>query len=261
MKTVKSIEAVEAVETLEILENLEMLNMEEKIETEDTGEIKKTADLKDVIPAKAGTDARTFTTDFILILHTAPSYVIFTGEWAPGKMGLVQFGRYVQMLWQGYEQEDPYAEWQLLRIYEAIQSLKRMMDEQEVLWRKQVRGLRGIQVKPFRNAKPFSISLTSVSILVLMAGSLITQADYLTRQILILKQMGIVPQGQARSQQFCEEIQKIFMLSQEWKHTGITRQDILDNNDLAKKVETKLGQLPENILFQKTSLPFLCMEE
>lgn len=135
------------------------------------------------------------------------------------------------------------------------------MQKQESLLRTQIRNIRGIHIKPFRNPKPFIVFLRSVNTLVLMAGSLIAQTDYINRQILVLKQMGITPQGQTRPQLFCEEIQKIFMLSQGWKLTGITRQDILDNNDKAKKIEEQFGKISEDILTQKTPLPFLFMEE
>ncbi len=255
MKTEKSVETPENIETIDNL---------------DTSETTETDDLKENFPVKLvpelgnrGTEieARCLTTDFNLTLHTAPSYAIFTGEWAPGKIGLMQFTQFVQVLWKAFEEEDPYAEWQLLKIYEAAQSLKIKMQKQEILLRKQIRSLRGIQVKPFRNAKPFNASLRSANILVLMAGSLIAQTDYLTRQILILKQMGIVPQGQVRPQLYSEEIQKVFAFSQQWQQTGITRQDILDKNERAKKVGEKFGQLPEDILYQITPLLFLNLEE
>lgn len=258
MKTAKDIKSLETVEIVETAEAIEKLENSENLEI---GEKEETVEVTEKVETSEKRETLTFTTDFNLTLHTLHSHAMVTGEWAPGKMGLTQFTQCIQQLWQAFEKEDPYAEWQLLKIYDAEQSLKAIMQKQEVLLRTQIKNVRGIQAKPFRNAKPFNVSLRSVNILVLMAGTLIAQTDYMSRQILILKQMGIAPQGQTRPQLFCEEIQKVFMLSQGWKHTGITRKDILDNNDKAKKVEEKFGQLPENILTQKISLPFLFMEE
>jgi hypothetical protein len=56
------------------------------------------------------TDIRSLTTDFNLTLHTVSAQAIFEGEWSPCKASLRQFGRYVQILWQAFEKEDPYAE-------------------------------------------------------------------------------------------------------------------------------------------------------
>jgi integrating conjugative element protein (TIGR03761 family) len=207
------------------------------------------------------TDMRSLTADFNLTLHTASAQAIFEGEWSPGKTGLRQFGRYVQILWEAFEKEDPYAEWQLLKVYEAIQALKTKMQEQEKLLRKQTLSLRGIYIKPFRNGNPITVSMVSVNILVLMAANLITQTDYLSRQILTLKQLGLVPVIQMRVQELCDEIQKVFMLAQEWEQSDITRQEILDHTKKAQRLEKKFGKLPEDILHQKIVLPFLFMEE
>lgn len=234
----ENLETVEAVKTLEIPETSEK---------EITGE----------------SEIKTYhlITDFTLILHTASVHSIFTGKWKPGQMGLVQFAKQIELLIQGVEKDDPYAEWQLLKIHDAIQSLKKIIQEQGILWRKQFRSLKGVQTKPFKNPNPFNVSINSVGILVLMVGSLIAQIDYITRLMLLLRQLGIVPVGEMLPNMLCEEIQKIFTLSQGWKQTGITREDIFDNNSKSQKAEEQFGKLPEDILYQKISLPFLQMDE
>jgi len=213
------------------------------------------------VSALSKSDARALTTDFQLILHTITAQVIFSGEWAAGKIGLRQFGRFVQVLWEAFEQEDPYAEWQLLKIHDAMQALKIQLQEQESQLRKQTRSLRGIVVKPFRNAKPYTVSLSSVNVLVLMAAQLIAQTDYIVRQCMTLKQLGITPVGHTRTQEFYDAIQAIFALSQAWEKTDITRQEIIEGTKKAKKLAEKWGEIPEEILQQKSPLPFLSMDE
>jgi integrating conjugative element protein (TIGR03761 family) len=209
----------------------------------------------------AKNESRSLTTDFQLILHTVTAQVMVSGEWAPDKIGLRQFGRFVQVLWEAFEEEDPYAEWQLLKIHEAMQALKVKLQTQESQLRKQTRSLRGIQVKPFRNAKPYVVSFASVNILVLMAAELITQIDYIVRQGMVLKQLGITPLGHTRTQVFYDAMQSIFALSQAWEKTGITRQEIIEGSEEAQKFEEKWGKLPEAILWQKNQLAFLSIEE
>lgn len=201
------------------------------------------------------------TTDITLSLHTATGKGLFSGEWAPGKMGLRQFGRHIHTLWEAFEQQDPYAEWQLLKIFESLQQLKAVILEQEKRLNKQMRSLRGFQIKAFRNVNPVAVSLTSVNSLILLAANIIAQTDYLTRLILTLKQLGVAPLMPQRLQELCEELQKIFVLSQAWEKTDITRQEMLDKTKKAQKLEKQWGQIPEEILYQRTTLPFLLLEE
>ena len=102
--------------------------------------------------------------------------------------------------------------------------------------------------------------MTSVDTLTLSAANLITQMDYLTRLLLTIKQLGLIPVMPVRLQVLCEEIQTLFMLSEAWKKTGIRRQDILDATPKAKKIEKQRGTLPDEILYQKATLPFLFLE-
>jgi integrating conjugative element protein (TIGR03761 family) len=211
-------------------------------------------------PSLLQTDIRTWTTEVTLTLHTASAYAVFTGEWAPGKLGLRQFGKSLQAVWQGFEQEDPYAEWTLLKIYSALQELKTQMQTQEDVLRQQIRSLRGLQLKIVRNGKPFTASLISVNLLLLKGAELIAQLDFLTRELLTLKQLGIVASGQARSQEFREDMQRIYVLAASWHRTDITREDILEDNHKSQQAKKEFGTLPEEILFQTTTLPFLNIE-
>jgi integrating conjugative element protein (TIGR03761 family) len=251
---------------MKALENPEVVEIEKNEKVAEEAGVAKSAEVSSVSTPEKNektekTNLQSFTADFSLILHTAYSQAIFTGAWAENKIGLLQFEKSLQILWTDFEQDDPYAEWQLFKIHDAIQNLKKSMREQEHLLRTQIRNLRGIQIKPFRNTSPFAASLSSTHILVVVTASLIAEIDFIIRQALVLKQMGIIVQGQSRTDSFREQIQKIFEMAEKWQTTGITRQDLLDNTKTAKEIKKKLGDIPEEILHQKVILPFLCINE
>jgi hypothetical protein len=258
-------------ETTEMLENAENAVDVENVEStevsinqktkssEKTEKVEKSEKAKKTEPAHSQ-ETYSLVTDFNLVLHTTPAQMICEGNGEPGQIGLRQFATDVNHLWRTFEQHDPYAEWQLLKIHDAIQALKAEMYQQESLLRKQLSYLRGIKVKPFRNPRAFVMAFSTANAIVLMGASLISQIDMLTCQILTLKQMGIVPQGLVHTQTYREKIQKIFALSEAWEESGILREEILDNTPKAKRLQKKYGQLPEEILQQTINLPFLFLE-
>jgi hypothetical protein len=81
-----------------------------------------------------------------------------------------------------------------------------------------------------------------------MGALLIEQVDYLTRQIFTLGRLGIIVQDDISASKLMLDVRKAFSIPFRWRHTGVTRQDMLENNQTAELAAQKLTELPKSVV-------------
>lgn len=190
--------------------------------------------------------------DAKILLHTRLAQSMFNYSWQHGKMGLLQFAKLTSTLWKAANQDDPYADWILLKTYQAIIEAQDKIKSLEIELHQQLAQIRGIETTPALNASPMSYPLQFSTIFGFMGATLLADTDYVIRQILTLKRLGILVQDDIGSiNQVIKYLQDVFAVPRQWRHTGITRKDLLEKNQKAQDAIALLGDLPGSILRQK----------
>jgi len=197
------------------------------------------------------------TADFQLVLHTQIAQRLYDGDWKYGRMGLLQFASAITILWKSSKQDDPYAEWYLLKIYDALQEAKNKLKHLELKLTEQLSQLRGFEIGLMSHPAPLKQPLRFASPFAFMAATLIEQVDYINRQLFTLQRLGLMPDEKLLPKDLVREIQMIFQLPRQWKYTGVTRSDIVQNNQKAQKAKKLLGELPSAILNKEIQFAFL----
>ena len=197
------------------------------------------------------------TAQFKLILHTKLAYTLLVGNWEYGKLGLIQFANHITDMWNAYKQDDPYAEWYLLKIFNSIHEAKEKLKKHEDNLTQQFNHLRGLEIELYSNPKPFKQPLYFVTPFGFMMAMLLEQVDYVNRQLFTLHRLGLTPEELLLPTDLMRVVQGIFKLARDWRHTGITRKDILENNQQAQKVKRSLGDIPAAVLNKEIQFQFL----
>jgi integrating conjugative element protein (TIGR03761 family) len=191
--------------------------------------------------------------DAKILLHTRLAQSMFNYSWQHGKMGLLQFAKLTSTLWKAAHSDDPYADWILVKTYKALfhaQEKMKLLEEQLAV---QLGQLRGITTMPILNASPIPYPLQFSTIFGFMGAALLADADYVLRQILTLKRLGIpVNEDMASINQVVKHLQDVFSIPRQWRHTGVTRKDMLEHNQKAQEAIVLFGEIPSSILNQIT---------
>jgi len=196
--------------------------------------------------------------DIRIVLHTHRAQGFFNGSWKHGKMGLLQFAKVMSILWQAVKQDDPYAEWYLLKTYQAIHEAREKLKVIEKLLESSLNQIRGIEVSTSLSTHPVAHQLQFATPFGYMGAYLITDFDFVLRQVLLLEKMGIMTSQEDTSiKSLIQIIQEVFSLPRQWKHTGVTRLDIMEKNQKSEDVKVLLGELPESVLSKKIEFAFL----
>jgi len=194
--------------------------------------------------------------DSKILLHTRLAQSLFDYSWQHGKMGLLQFAKLTSTLWKAMNEDDPYADWFLVQTYQALNDARDKMKLLESQLEEHILKIRGIAVNPLLNTQPVEYPLQFATFFSYQGASLLADADYVIRQILTLKKLGKVNSINLIND-VVKCLQDVFAIPRQWRHTGVTRQDFKEDNQKAADAQQLLGELPDNILKEKTDFSLL----
>lgn len=193
-----------------------------------------------------------------IVVHTEIVKSLFDGSWKRGRMGLLQFAKTISELWRAAKEDDPYAEWYLLKTYQALYDARSQLKAMEDAIAASLGNLRGIEIKPFESNAPETYPLTFSTPFAYMGAYLIADADFVLRQLLTLERVGVpLPSQDISFKNIVKHVQAAFAVPRDWEKTGIKRQDVKDSTEKAKSVEKKFGAVPVSVMEKKISFTFL----
>lgn len=209
----------------------------------------------DVIPDQKKPDLKT---NITICLQTRLAQSLFSGAWKAGKMGLLQFYTLTTSLWKAVKEDDPYAEWFLLKTYQALDEAKNEIQSIEIRLSEKLNSVRGIAINESINANPVYKPLIFSNPFGYMGAYLIADVDFVFRQLLTMRRIGITNQEhESLVDKLNGVIQDVFLISKKWHSTGVTREDIKINSQKAQKAKSLMGELPESVLNKKIQFEFL----
>ena len=197
-----------------------------------------------------------------LTLHTAYSQKLFLG-FRPDKrsINLLQFGGRMAVIWDAAERDDPYADWYLLKLYDAILKLRQQLTHDIEKYQHKLNeesSIANLSFTPFVSQQPAVESLWFRTQYGYMGASLIADFDQLMRTVLTVNRVGILldkPESVIR-QEWVDKILALFRLPFNWKSFAITRSDVKSEHEQAQLAQEKMGKLPEPILLLQLRSPF-----
>jgi integrating conjugative element protein (TIGR03761 family) len=167
--------------------------------------------------------------------------------------GLMKFSGYLAQISVAAKQDDPWADWMLVRVEELLQ------EAEEGLRLMMVNIIRGLDVKPMINIKvsesvePLTVSIGYSASHAYWMARVITDYDEVVRGVLTLRHHALLdPEGGIK---FMDEasryLRRVFESVSAYRVTGVTRADVAAGSALAHQAQetlSKLGPVPADIL-------------
>jgi integrating conjugative element protein (TIGR03761 family) len=194
-----------------------------------------------------------------ITLYTDIGRKLFNASWRPGNIGLIQFSTSVANIYKACRYDDPYAEWYLLKTYnalfEAIEQIKKMENQLMPYFLNQ----RGIKLRHVEETKFWSKELHLATQFSHMGAELLTSVDHLLRNIITLQRAGIAQgENEITVRMPIKILQDAFAEPLGWKKTFVTRKDVREDNQKAKAAKSIFdGELPEAVLNKEIKFSFL----
>ncbi|EHK90216.1 PFL_4669 family integrating conjugative element protein [Aggregatibacter actinomycetemcomitans] len=148
--------------------------------------------------------------------------------------------------------DDPYADQFLIALEEKIISARKEMqalnEQIYTLYANQIPE--GIDIQRCQNVAPVTMPIYIKYPLGYILVYLLTDYDSVARAVLTASHIAIMTKADAKAwmQKASHLMRSVFGMAQQYRHSGVTRQDLIENNARAQSAVTRLGNLPQDIL-------------
>lgn len=165
-------------------------------------------------------------------------------------IGVMSFNKQVREIWQAAEQDDPYADLFLLRVYDALVGVRREIRQRTKHYREFIQEEINLDWKTTLSDEPMKIKLYFKLSYGYMAANLIADFDNYACLLYSAKMMGVMLDRPINEllQQMGDKIKTTFELPQKWKRTDVTREDVNQQNDKATLAKECMGSINEKVL-------------
>jgi integrating conjugative element protein (TIGR03761 family) len=171
-------------------------------------------------------------------------------EEQPAIIGLVRFGMLMKRVWLSAMLDDPYADWFLIRVLEALDSGREAIDALRRELDALLDNTSGVEIEVARSLKPVRVPLQFATPYGYMGAYLIADYDELARRVLTARHVGLLAREEAERllQRGGRQIRHAFCLPLQWKHCAIDRDDVRQNTQRAQAARVAMGELPQDVL-------------
>lgn len=194
-----------------------------------------------------------------LTLHTRNAQRLFLGR-SKNVPNVAKFNRLIQGMQDASKKDDPFADWILLRTYDAIVQTHRKLHSFEATVKKHLTPTEGITLKLACHHQPRLLSIHFCTTYTVALMYVLNNYDRLVRSQYALKS-SIIKQDkilESNAQIANNLLQQILIEPTKWHKTGVTRLDITDNTLCAQeafKLYETPDALPDTVITTKLRAP------
>lgn len=168
----------------------------------------------------------------------------------PAIPGLLVFADRLRVIWAAAGADDPYADWWLIKIDEALEHARDRIKSEQAALDAIIEMQSALQIQVGVSEQPYRIALKFANPYAFWGAQLIGEFDDVARTVLTAKYVGLLNSTAAhRSLQTCSgPIRTLFALPQGYRALGIDRDSIKGDGKAVLDAIDLMGELPPAVL-------------
>ena len=168
----------------------------------------------------------------------------------PAIVGLVGFGDRLRVIWNAARADDPYADWWLIKIDEALERARSRIRREQAVFDKCIEQRSALQIKIVTTSKPYRVALNFANPYGYWGAHLIAEFDTTARTILTAKHVGLISGNLAeQSLHGCAgAIRSLFAVPLGYRLLRIDRKAVKAGLKTAKEAAEFMGEIPQAVL-------------
>ena len=175
----------------------------------------------------------------------------------PAIIGLVGFADRLRVIWQAARSDDPYADWWLIKVHEALEQVRHLLKAEQVNLDGQLAQLTALEVAVAQSLKPYRIALQFANPYAYRGAQMIAEYDTLVRMVLTAHHVGLLD-GAAMERSLhigARKIRGTFTLVQGYRFMGIDRASLRQGTGNASRAHQVMGEVPMEVLSGERRAP------
>lgn len=196
-----------------------------------------------------------------LTIQTSLAQKLFHGRAGttekPAIIGLVGFANRMRVIWLAARRDDPYADWWLIKVHEAIQCAENDVREMQAILAAELDGTSSMEVNIAQSRKPYRVQLRFANPYAYRAARLIADFDKLICTAMTTRHIGLFSAEECENlvKRCARKIRGIFVIPQGYRLMKIDRDIVRRGVGRASEACQVMGVVPEDILSGERQAP------
>ncbi len=177
----------------------------------------------------------------------------------PAIIGLVGFADRLRLIWQAARNDDPYADWWLVKVHTAI-----AMNLDDVRnWQREIRTLlqqmTTMDISIATSSQPYRMPLQFANPYAYQAAQLLSDYDALVCGVLTAHHVGLLDSEGSRGliNSCARKIRATFVIPQSYRFLKIDRATVRLQTGSSQKARHSMGEVPDDILSGERQAPLV----
>ncbi len=189
-----------------------------------------------------------------LSMQTSHAQRLFHGRAAsttkPAIVGLVGFANRLRVIWQGARDDDPYADWWLIKIHEAIETAGDEVRNRKQQLAESLEQMNALDVDIAVSKRPYRVPLNFANPYAYQGAKLLAEFDSLVCTALTLRHIGLL--GNHESEDIinasARKLRSLFAIPQSYRLLKINRELVGTSTGRSHEARKLMGEIPADIL-------------
>ena len=168
----------------------------------------------------------------------------------PAITGLLGFADRLKLLWQAARQDDPYADWWLIKVEEAIAQCRTQLNGVSEQLNALLDSECSLEISVAESSRPQRIALQFANPYAFRAAQMLADYDRLVCTSMTLRHTGFdIPEPlREQADGSGRWVRRVFALPQGYHFYDIARSDVLQGTQKALKAREVMGLMPEDVM-------------
>ncbi len=177
----------------------------------------------------------------------------------PAIIGLIGFADRLRVIWQAARDDDPYADWWLIKAHEALDQARNSLGRYQEELDTRLVQMKAMEVTVAESLRPYRIRLQFANPYAYQGAQLIAEYDTLVRTVLTCRHIGQLDDEstQVIIHLCARKIRGTFVVPQGYRLLGIDRKCLHRSSVKDPRASSLMGELPDAVLSGEHRAPLV----
>jgi integrating conjugative element protein (TIGR03761 family) len=176
----------------------------------------------------------------------------------PAIIGLVGFADRLRLIWHVARDDDPFADWWLIRIHDGLKRVRDALQRDQAALDHYLTAVEGLDVAVAQAPKPYRVRLQFVNPYAYQDAQRLAEFDRLVRSALTARHVGRLDETDARHRvgSCAQRLRGLFALPPGYRFDARTRALLKQFPERFDQAWSRMGKIPEAILSGERRAPW-----
>jgi len=177
----------------------------------------------------------------------------------PAIIGLIGFADRMRLIWEAARNDDPYADWWLIKVHEAIDVAGTDIARRQADLVKQLEQMTAMEVSVAVSQRPYRVSLQFANPYAYRGAQLLAEYDRLVCTALTACHIGLLDaETRLHVQKVCaRKLRALFLIPQSYRLLKIDRETVRMATDRNHEARQTMGAVPDDVLSGERQAPLV----